>query len=298
MVGHTHRPIPHRTGQDPVHVPRGQAKRCYRIDTFAQAVRRKGRPPGRKAQVIEGFDLPPICCRFRGQCKCCLLHGSFIWPKTLGQVTPWKTERKGCTMFYEPKNGHGLPHNPFNAVVTPRPIGWIATRSAEGHDNLAPYSFFNAVAYEPPQVMFASTSAKPDRDGTKDSVANIRETGVFAVNVVEYSARDLMNQTSGPWDRAIDEFALAGVEKADCTMINCPRVAGSPATLECKLTQIVQLPGDANFAVFGEVIGVHLRDDCMVDGMFDLTTFNPLTRLGYQDYSVIREVFSLKPPGN
>lgn len=199
-------------------------------------------------------------------------------------------------MFYEPKNGHGLPHNPFNAVIAPRPIGWISTRGTDGLDNLAPYSFFNAVAYVPPQVMFASTSAKPDRDGTKDSVANIRDTGVFAVNVVEYQARDAMNKTSGSWDRETDEFRLAGIEKAECETINCPRVADAPATLECKLTQIVQLPGEANFVVFGEVTGVHLRDNCIVDGKFDVTTFNPLTRLGYRDYSVIREVFSLKRP--
>ena len=200
-------------------------------------------------------------------------------------------------MFYRPKDGHGLPHNPFNAVVTPRPIGWIATRGADGHDNLAPYSFFNAVAYVPPQVMFASTSAKPDRDGTKDSVGNIRETGVFAVNIVEYAMRDVMNQTSGPWERETDEFDLAGVEKAACETIDCPRVAGAPATLECRMTRIVGLAGEANFVVFGEVTGVHLRDDCLVDGHFDVTRFNPLTRLGYRDYSVIREVFSLQRPG-
>ncbi len=200
-------------------------------------------------------------------------------------------------MFYRPQDGHGLPHNPFNAIVTPRPIAWIATRGADGSDNLAPYSFFNACAYEPPQVMFASTSAKPDRDGTKDSVANISDTGVFAINIVEYAARDVMNQTSGPWDKNTDEFALAGIEKAQCETINCPRVANAPATLECKLTQIVQLPGAANFTVFGEVVGIHMRDNCLVDGMFDVTTFNPLTRLGYRDYSVVREVFSLSRPG-
>lgn len=116
-------------------------------------------------------------------------------------------------MFYEPKNGHGLPHNPFNAIVTPRPIGWIATRGADGSDNLAPYSFFNAVAYDPPQVMFASTSAKPDRGDTKDSVANIRDTGVFAVNIVSFALRDAMNTTSGPWGKDTDEFALADLEK-------------------------------------------------------------------------------------
>ncbi|TCS65605.1 flavin reductase (DIM6/NTAB) family NADH-FMN oxidoreductase RutF [Primorskyibacter sedentarius] len=200
-------------------------------------------------------------------------------------------------MFYRPQDGHGLPHNPFNAIVTPRPIGWIATRGADGRDNLAPYSFFNAVAYEPPQVMFASTSAKPDRDGTKDSVANIRDTGVFCVNIVEFAMKDVMNKTSGPWDREVDEFELAEIEKAECDTIACARVAQAPANLECKLTQIVKLPGAANFAVFGEVTGVHLRDDCLKDGEFDVLSFNPLTRMGYRDYSVIREKFSLQRPG-
>ena len=200
-------------------------------------------------------------------------------------------------MFYRPEDGHGLPHNPFNAIVTPRPIGWISTRGADGQDNLAPYSFFNAVAYEPPQVMFASTSAKPDRDGTKDSVANIRDTKVFCVNVVEYAQRDVMNTTSGPWPRETDEFDEAGVERTDCETIACSRVANAPASLECKLTRIVQLPGAANFVVFGEVIGVHMRDDCLVDGTFDVTRFQPLTRLGYRDYSRITELFSLKRPG-
>lgn len=199
-------------------------------------------------------------------------------------------------MFYRPENGHDLPHNPFNAVVSPRPIGWIATRGSDGADNLAPYSFFNAVAYVPPQVMFASTSAKPDRDGTKDSVANIRETGVFAVNVVEYAMRDVMNKTSGPWDKETDEFALAGAQKTECETINCPRVANAPATLECKLTQIVQLSGAANFTVFGEVTGIHLRDDCIKDGIFDVTTFQPLTRLGYRDYAKVEKTFSLTRP--
>ncbi len=201
-------------------------------------------------------------------------------------------------MFYKPEDGHGLPHNPFNAIVTPRPIGWIATRGADGAENLAPYSFFNAVAYVPPQVMFASTSAKPDREGTKDSVSNIRETEVFCVNIVEYAMRDVMNRTSGPWEKETDEFELAGVEKAACETIACSRVANAPAALECRLTRIVQLPGEANFVTFGEVTGVHLRDDCLVDGIFDVLRFNPLTRMGYRDYSVIREKFSLQRPGD
>lgn len=201
-------------------------------------------------------------------------------------------------MFYEPKDGHGLPHNPFNAVVTPRPIGWISTRGPDGRDNLAPYSFFNAVAYEPPQVMFASTSAKPDRDDTKDSVANIRDTGVFCVNVVEYAARNVMNQSSGPWPREVDEFDHAGIARAACSMIDASRVENAPAALECKMRQIIKLDGAANFIVVGEVVGVHLRDDCMVDGQFDITRFQPLARCGYRDYAVVREVFSLSRPGD
>ena len=200
-------------------------------------------------------------------------------------------------MFYRPDDGHGLPHNPFNAIVTPRPIGWISTRGSDGSENLAPYSFFNAVAYVPPQVMFASTSAKPDRDGTKDSVANIRDTGVFCVNIVEYAMRDVMNQTSGAWGREVDEFDLAQIERSVCETIACSRVANAPASLECEVTQIVKLEGEFNIAVFGEVTGVHMRDDCMKDGMFDVTSFQPLTRLGYRDYSRITETFSLNRPG-
>ncbi len=200
-------------------------------------------------------------------------------------------------MFYRPEDGHRLPHNPFNAIVTPRPIAWVSTRGADGSENLAPYSFFNAVAYVPPQVMFSSTSAKPDRDGTKDSMSNIRDTGVFCVNIVEYAMKDIMNETSGPWPRDVDEFERTGLERAECETISCSRVANAPASLECKLTQIIQLPGEANFVAFGEVTGIHLRDDCLKDGIFDVLSFNPLTRMGYRDYSVIREKFSLKRPG-
>ncbi len=200
-------------------------------------------------------------------------------------------------MFYRPEDGHGLPHNPFNAIVTPRPIGWISTRGANGAENLAPYSFFNAVAYVPPQVIFSSTSAKEDRGDTKDSVANIRETGVFCANVVEYAARDVMNASSGPWPKETDEFAHAGAARAPCEAIPCSRVADAPANLECRLVDIVRLRGEANFLVIGEVVGVHLRDDCLRDGIFDVTRFQPLSRLGYRDYAVVENVFSLKRPG-
>lgn len=199
-------------------------------------------------------------------------------------------------MFYRPEDGHGLPHNPFNAIVTPRPIGWISSRGSDGSDNLAPYSFFNAIAYVPPQVMFSSTSAKPDRGDTKDSVANIRETGVFCVNIVEYSARNVMNVTSEMLGKEVDEFERAGLTKVECETINCARVANAPAALECKLTDIITLPGENNRLVLGEVTGVHMRDDCIRDGRFDITTFQPLARLGYRDYTHVTDVFELARP--
>ena len=161
-------------------------------------------------------------------------------------------------MFYRPEEGHGLPHNPFNAIVAPRPIGWISTRAADGSENLAPYSFFNAVAYVPPQVMFASTSAKADRGDTKDSVANIRETGVFCVNIVPYAMRDVMNDSSGPWPKEVDEFDRAAIEREDCVEIACSRVARAPANLECRVTQIVRLPGEAKRAA-------HVTDTLIAD---------------------------------
>lgn len=199
-------------------------------------------------------------------------------------------------MFYRPEDGHGLPHNPFNAIVTPRPIGWISTRAADGSENLAPYSFFNAVAYVPPQVMFASTGQKPDRDGTKDSMSNIREAGVFCVNIVEYEMRDAMNTSSAMLGKDADEFDAAGLTREDCETIACSRVANAPAALECRLRQLITLDGPSNFMAIGEVTGVHMRDDCLVDGMFDVTRFQPLSRLGYRDYTRVTEVFPLARP--
>jgi len=200
-------------------------------------------------------------------------------------------------MFYRPADGHGLPHSPFSAIVTPRPIGWISTRGADGSENLAPYSFFNAVAYVPPQVVFGSTGAKQDRAGTKDSVANIRETGVFCVNIVAEAMIDAMNRSSGGWPKETDEFALAELARAECESIACSRVAAAPAALECRMSQIIQLAGAANYLVVGEVTGIHMRDDCLVDGIFQITRYNPVARLGYRDYTVVRDTFTLSRPG-
>jgi len=201
-------------------------------------------------------------------------------------------------VFYEPKTGHGLPHNPFNALITPRPIGWISTRGTDGSENLAPYSFFNGVSYDPPQVMFASTASKADRERGKDSVGNIIDTGVFCVNVVGFEMRDAMNVTSHMAPRDVDEFDLAGLEREDCATIACSRVADAPASMECKLVKVVDLPGEANIVVFGEVTGIHLRDEYLIDGIFDVTKFQPLARLGYRNFTRVSDVFSLSRPGS
>ncbi|MEZ5685366.1 MAG: flavin reductase family protein [Paracoccaceae bacterium] len=198
-------------------------------------------------------------------------------------------------MFYRPADGHTLPHNPFNAIVAPRPIAWIGTRGALG-DNLAPYSFFNAVAYTPPQVVFGSTSAKADRDGTKDTLSQIREGGVFSINLVAPEDLAAMNASSAPLPAGADEFIHAGVAKAECKTIDCPRVATAPATLECRLVQVIPLLGEANFLVHGEVTGIHIRPDCLKDGRFEPPA--RLTRLGYRDYALIDKLFTLdRPPG-
>lgn len=201
-------------------------------------------------------------------------------------------------MFYRPQDGHGLPHNPFNAIVAPRPIAWVSTRSAEGHDNLAPYSFFNGVAYDPPQVMFSTTGSKPDRLRGKDTLGNIEQTGVFCINVVEEEGMHEMNASSAAFDAGTDEFVASKVTKAACKIVGCSRVALAPAALECKLTQVIKLKGDENYMVIGEVIGVHLRDDCLVDGKFDPARFGLVGRLGYRDYVVIRDYFEMQRPND
>lgn len=199
-------------------------------------------------------------------------------------------------MFYRPEAGHGLPHNPFNAIVAPRPIGWISTRGSQG-DNLAPYSFFNAVAYVPPQVMFASTGAKRDRRGTKDSVAQISESGVFCVNIATGDLREQVNASSAALPAGVNEFEAAGIEAAPCQTIDCSRVAQAAAALECRMTRIVPLAGEANFMVLGVVTGVHLRDDCLVGGRFDPRPAGGwLARLGYKDYTAVTDLFQMERP--
>lgn len=208
------------------------------------------------------------------------------------------------SVFYEPKDGHGLPHNPFNAIVAPRPIGWISSKDEQGRANLAPYSFFNAVAYVPPQVMFSSTEAPADRDNTglrlKDSISNIESTGEFAVNIVTWDLREAMNRSSAPLPKGEDEFQHAGLSKAQGRLISAPLVAEAPIHLECRLTQIVELksanPQAPNRAVFGEVVGIHICEEVLKDGLVDTASLQPIARMGYKDYAKVTEIFAMTRP--
>ncbi|MFS4437217.1 flavin reductase family protein [Paracoccaceae bacterium GXU_MW_L88] len=197
-------------------------------------------------------------------------------------------------MFYKISDGHPFAHDPFKAIVSPRPIGWISTVSKDGQANLAPYSFFNAVAGNPPVVMFAPSGTKPG-GATKDSLRNIRETGGFCVNVASYALRDAMNDSSAPFGDDVDEFGATGLTALPCEMIDAPRVGAAPASLECTLFKEVDLPGN-NRMIIGEVVGVHIDEGCVRDGRFDVTSFGPLTRLGYHDYAVTWEVFEMPRP--
>lgn len=198
-------------------------------------------------------------------------------------------------MFYRPEAGHGLPHNPLNAIIAPRPIGWISSRGEAG-DNLGPYSFFNAIAYAPPQVMFSSVSAKPDRNGTKDSVAQIAQSGVFCVNIPSAAQAEAVNASSAPMPAGVSEFEACGIAMAECQTIDCPRVADAPAALECRMTRILRLAGPSNWLVLGVVVGVHLRDDCVLDGRFDLRAAGWLARMGYRDYAAVHDLFEMERP--
>jgi len=198
-------------------------------------------------------------------------------------------------MFYEPGKGHGLPHNPFKAIVAPRPIGWISTRAADGSVNLAPYSFFNGVSDTPPVVMFSSS-------GRKDSLENAEATGEFVCNFVGEALFKAMSQTSFAYERGVSEFEAAGLAETECRIVKAPRVADAPAALECLVTEIRRVKGLAgdtnNWMVFGEVVGVHIDDAMLTDGLFDLAKAKPVSRLGYLDYGVQPEIVPLPRPSH
>lgn len=184
----------------------------------------------------------------------------------------------GEMYYYEPAHGHGLPHDPFNAIVGPRPIGWISSQDAEGRLNLAPYSFFNAFNYTPPIIGFSSV-------GRKDSLNNIEATGEFCWNLATRPLADAMNQSCAAVAPEVDEFALGGLTPVASRLVAVPRVLESPVSFECKVTQIIQLQGAdktpvPSWLVLGEVVAVHIAQALLVDGVYDTTAAEPILRGG------------------
>ena len=202
-------------------------------------------------------------------------------------------------MFYETRSRDKtlLPHDPFKAIIAPRPIGWISTRSTDGRINLAPYSFFNAFAsVETPIVGFSS-------EGMKDSAAFAEESGEFVFNLATFDLFHKMSETSAPLPRGVSEFEHAGLTMAPCRLVAAPRVAEAHASLECKLTQAIRLKnhrgGDLdNYLLLGEVVAFHIDDNLIRDGRFDTAAARPLARCGYRDYAVTDSLIELaRPPG-
>jgi len=201
-------------------------------------------------------------------------------------------------VFYETlENKHGLKHDPFKAIVGPRPIGWIATLSRDGICNIGPYSFFNAVGERPHFVMFSSS-------GRKDSLRNAEETGEFTCSLATWDLRLNMNMTSAAVPYGVDEFPIGELTAVPGTLVKAPRVKESPAALECKFWKTVELPplaaGGAarNWVVFGQVLGVHIDDRFIKDGMVDTGAMQPIGRLGYMDYNVVtpQSIFAINRP--
>jgi flavin reductase (DIM6/NTAB) family NADH-FMN oxidoreductase RutF len=197
-------------------------------------------------------------------------------------------------MFYDAvKNNHGFAVDPLKAIVAPRPIAWISSLSADGVANLAPYSFFNIFSEDPSYVAFGS-------GGVKDSMRNIQATEEFALNLVTHDLREAMNASSEHVGPHVDEFAIAGLNKAPCQFIKAPRVAESPTCLECRLFKIVELPDDegrANrFMVIGRVLGVHIDDRFIENGRVNTAAMRPLGRLGYSEYATVTEAWRMRRP--
>ena len=197
-------------------------------------------------------------------------------------------------MFYDAiRNDHGFEYDPFKALVAPRPIGWISSLSPDGVANLAPYSYFNAMAQDPHYVVFGSGPRK-------DSISNIEAVGEFAVNLATWDLREQMNATSAHVGGHVDEFELARLGKAPCRMIKAPRVAESPVCLECKLFRVIELPDDqgqvSNWMTIGRVIGIYIDDRFIDNGRVDTAAMRPIARLGYSEYATVEEAWRMRRP--
>ena len=197
--------------------------------------------------------------------------------------------------FYEPRKGHGLPHDPFKAIVAPRPVGWVTTIDGQGRVNLAPYSFFNAISSRPPMVFFST-------EGWKDSARNVEENGEFVCNLVSRDLAEAMNETAAPMAYGENEMIRAGLAAAPSTLIRPPRVARAVAALECRKTAIIRLEGvDGKpldtWMILGEVVGVHIDPEFLKDGIFDTAAARPVARCGYAgDYAEVTALFQMTRP--
>jgi len=202
-------------------------------------------------------------------------------------------------MYYEiANNDHGLPYNPLKACVIPRPIGWISSISAAGVVNLAPFSFFNMLSYDPPFVLFSAGGHTED-SGLKDTVVNVEETGEFVYNLATWAQRDQMTRSALIVERGVDELAAAGLEPLPSRLVRPPRVGGAPVHFECRHHQTLVLPGNRPISehrvVIGEVLAVHIDDDALTaDGRLDVLRMRPIARLGYKDYTSVDWVFEME----
>lgn len=198
-------------------------------------------------------------------------------------------------MFYETAtNAHGLAHDPFKAIVSPRPIGWIGSKGKDGSVNLAPYSFFNAISDHPKMVMFSSS-------GRKDTVRNVEETGVFTTSMVSRELAEKMNQTSVAAPYGENEFDLAGLTMMPGRLVDAPYAGEAHAALECKVTEMFEAKGldgtpSGSFVVIGQVMGIHINEAALVEGRLDMSAVAPLARLGYMDYADGSQTFEMRRP--
>ena len=204
-------------------------------------------------------------------------------------------------MFFLPSDGmrpSPLKHNPLNAIVCPRPIGWISTLTADGVPNVAPFSYFNAVSADPPYVMFAPSTRLPGE--VKDSFENLKAVPEFVASIVNARQAEMMNATSAPFENGINEFEMCGVEAVPSRCVRPPRVASSRAALECKVYEIVTLPqgadGRDSRVVIGEVVGIHIDDAMVEDGRVNEGALEPLARLGYSNYTTLGKVLEILRP--
>lgn len=202
-------------------------------------------------------------------------------------------------MFYEPeKNNHGLKRPPFKSCAVPRAIGWISTLSPEGVANLAPYSQFTNLTFDPPYVMVSINQGY--RQNRKDTTENIEQTGEFVYNMVTYDLREAMNITAAEFMPDVDEFEVVGLTKAPSVLVKAPRVAESPIQFECKYVQTIRLPGEGRCGtcdiIIGKVVGVHIKDEFIGEGdKVDIVKIKPLARLGYSDYTTVDYTFEMEP---